>query len=88
MREEVKFGRIVRSHAMSKSPNQSGISFSIPSKTRFGAPTDVLQINSINPKTNKETSHLEIQIPLEYIDDVIKALTKIKNDYETMANII
>jgi len=71
----VKYNRVVFSEAMSKSPNQSGISFS---KVEY--PRDCIKIESINPKMNDITSHLSIAIPIEHLDDVINSLIELRTD--------
>lgn len=68
----IKYNKIVKSCAMSKSPNQSGLSLT---KDAFGK----VRIESINPRLNTETSYLYMEIPNENIDDVIKALIELKN---------
>ncbi len=84
MRVQVDYPRIVQSVAMSKWPNQNGIIFTLPDQT--SGYKDRMRINATNPKTG-ETSYLEMQVPMESIDNIIDALTQIKNEYEKrMAN--
>ena len=52
----IKYNRVVKSYAMSKSPNQNGLSL------EFGCDNTIIAINSVNPKTNE----------LEYIYSPIK----------------
>ena len=70
---EIRYERIVHSQAMSKSPYQSGLSL-----THF-ASNNTIKIQSINPRLNTITSYLSMQIPVEEIDNVIKALLELKN---------
>lgn len=68
---ELKYGRTVKSVAMSKWPNQSGISITKDLN-------DTIKIQAINPRTDNITSYLSMQIPFEDIDNVIEMLNKIK----------
>lgn len=80
----INYDRNVRSEAMSKAPKQSGIQFDVVTNNIFkdGKWQDegdkVITVSAINPKTNDVTSHLHMQIPIEKLDEVIEALTKIK----------
>lgn len=88
--EEVKYNRIVKSLAMSKGPNQNGIIFDVIDK-QWGYDENrnyknldiepVIKINATNPKTGT-TSYLEMQIPVENLQDVINALRKIKSEID------
>lgn len=73
----IKYNRIVKSIAMSKSPSQSGLSLAY----KHSYSEDVVVIESINPRMNDITSHLRMEIPIEHIDDVIRALEEIKTDF-------
>ena len=69
---EIRYERIVHSQAMSKNPYQSGLSL-----TYFDS-NNTVKIQSINPRLNKVTSYLSMQIPVEEIDNVVKALLELK----------
>ncbi len=69
----IRYNRTVRSVAMSKHPNQSGLDISKSNYTK-----DCIKIQAINPKMNDVTSYLSMEIPIENIDDVIGLLTEIK----------
>lgn len=64
--KKIKYNRVVRSRAMSKSPNQSGLSLTLNN--------DIIDVESINPRMNDVTSHLRIQIPKESLQEVIDNL--------------
>lgn len=55
---------------MNKSPYQNALIV-----TRDG---DRIKFNATNPKTNKQTSYLELQLPAEEIDNLITVLQKLK----------
>jgi len=67
---EIRYNRQVQSVAMSKWPNQVGLSL-----TKVG---DVIDVESINPRTNSTTTYLRMQIPVEAIDEVINVLNQLK----------
>lgn len=66
----IRYKRTVRSIAMSKHPKQNGL---IVNKTG-----NIIYLNATNPKTGTETSHLEMQIPIENLQDVIDTLNNLK----------
>lgn len=74
----INYNRTVQSEAMSKNPNQTGLSLDY--QKRGGYPSmanDIIVIQAINPKTGI-TSHLRMEIPIENIDDVIGQLVQLK----------
>lgn len=68
---------------MSKGPKQNGLILSTGHKNwkqgvgYIDIDDDILTINATNPRVG-ETSYLEMQMPLENIDDLIRALIEIK----------
>lgn len=66
IQKKIKYNRVVKSQAMSKWPNQSGLSLTLNN--------DIIDVESINPKMNDVTSHLCIQIPKESLQEVIDNL--------------
>ena len=84
-RKEVKYQRTVQSQAMSKDPKQNGLILSVGHRyydytaKMWTMDDTVIAINAINPRAG-ETTYLEMQIPIENIDDVIKALIEIKEE--------
>jgi len=80
--KEVKFKRVVYSEAMSKRPRQSGIKFTKVDKAKYSwrHSNDCILVEAYNTVTKEVTSHLSMEIPLEHLDEVIKALQELKND--------
>ena len=72
MTKRIDYNRIVDSKAMRKHPNQSGLFLSKTTRT-----PDAIRIQAINPKTNKVTSHLYVEIPLENIPELIQSLQEL-----------
>lgn len=70
MTELIPYKRLVHSKAMNKSPYQNALVV-----TRDA---DRIKFNATNPKTNKQTSYLELQLPVEEIDNLIVVLQKLK----------
>lgn len=82
---EVKYKRVVHSKCAIKYPNQNGINISRGRVTewtgeKYGSDYSIVSLNATNPRTNQETTHLELQIPIEDIDSVIEALKAIKDE--------
>lgn len=73
MVNQVDYKRLVRAVAGDKYPYQDSLILSLNG--------DVVQINATNPKTKKRTTHLQMQIPIEEIDNVIMALSDLKRQY-------
>ncbi len=69
----IPYTKTVRSEAMKKGPNQSGIIFT-NDIDRDQEP--ILKINAMNPVTQKQTTHLEMQIPLVDLPLVIDNLKR------------
>lgn len=89
MSKLVEYSRTVESEAMSKGPKQNGMYLSIKTlgwgydaNKKYGRipipPVVVLQ--GRNPKTNSQTSHLKLEIPVEDIDKLIEQLIAIRNE--------
>lgn len=75
----INYNRTVQSEAMSKNPNQTGLSLTY--QKRGGYPSmanDIIEVQAINPTTKTITSHLRMEIPIENIDDVIGQLVQLK----------
>jgi len=70
---------------MSKDPKQNGLILSVGHNyydyglKRWVTDDTVIAINANNPRAG-ETTYLEMQIPIEDVDDVIRALIEIKEE--------
>ena len=76
MHIDIKYKKPVVSTAMSKHPYQSGLRVS--EGLCYIDMSPVIKINAFNPKMNDITSHLEMQIPKENVQELIDALNQLK----------
>lgn len=76
MINQVDYKQVVQAVAGDKYPRQNSLICSLVNKDK-----DVIQLNATNPKTNKRTTNLQMQIPIENLDDVIAALLDLKDQH-------
>lgn len=69
---QVNYSRTVRAHAKIQGINQAGIHF-----WRYDS-LNVIAVSCVNKKNGLLTSGLELQIPIEDLDQVIDALNKLR----------
>lgn len=70
MTKRIAYSTVVWSKAKNKWPNQSGLQITRDYEDR-------VTLEAINPKTQSVTTNLYLQIPLENIPEVIKALQEL-----------
>lgn len=71
MTKQIRYSETVWSVAGNKSPYQSGM------QVEKIASLDKICLQAINPKTNRITTHLQLQIPIGSVPDLIQALQEL-----------